>query len=209
MSIYIYAEELCEINMNFSQTTSEKEKRSKLQRYHSFPLHDSVRSSQLRHSSRQEITPSPEVDADITILNGTPREKLDRLLQEANKRDITLMATSTRATTRYAALYAASKNRGLDASLERNLTHLEMIKNKKLKAIQLDQDTIIDDFKKTKRVKLRKKAEKQHNKLHKSVSYGFEKRNVFHENGRYVKLPPIPRRKIDIPRSNHAWMDQS
>ena len=183
------------IEMGLSPTKEQCRNENKLQPFNSFQFHRSPRSSQLRFSSRQDVTPSPDVDTDITILNETPKEKADRLLQEANKRDIALMATSSRATTRYAALYAASKNRGLDASLERNLTNLEAVKNKKVRMIQKTQETVKDDFKKTKKVSLRR--EKQFVK-YKSESYIYEKRKTSCDGHcRYVKLPPIHLRKMN------------
>ena len=169
-----------------------------LQCFNSLKSDRDVKSSlrSLRHSSRQETPPSPEVDSDITILNETPKQKADRLLAEANKRDITLMATSSRPTTRYAALYAASKNRGLDASLGRNLTFLESMKKKKLKMIQQSQKALKDDFKKTKKVCLRR--EKQFAKQnYESSIYTEKKKSQMGHNRLGVKLPPINLRKTN------------
>jgi hypothetical protein len=174
-----------------SSRSKEDEFREKLQPCNSFQFSNSASSSRLRHSARQDVTPSPEVDTDITILNETPKEKADRLLQEANKRDIALMAASSRATTRYAALYAASKNRGLEASLGKSLVNLEAIKIKKLKTIQQSQETVKDDFKKTKKVALRR--EKQLGR-YKSESNIHENRRSYAghcRHNRSIRLPPI------------------
>ena len=166
----------------------------KLRLRNSFKFYHSASSSQTGHSARQEVTPSPEVDTDITILNETPREKADRLLQEANKRDIALMAASSRATTRYAALYAASKNRGLDVSLGRDLTNLEATKTRNLRMIQKNQETIKDDFKKTKKVALR--HEKQLGR-YKSESNIHENRRSY-KHCRNIRLPPIQVRSFEL-----------
>lgn len=103
-------------------------------------------------NKRDSETSSPEVDVDIEILRETWEEKADRLLKESNKRDIALMAVSSRCTTRYAAFYAASKNRGLEVSLGRELMCLEMLQERTLKKIQVHQDTVKDDFRKTRKI---------------------------------------------------------
>ena len=174
--------------MNSSLSKDDFRNQHKLQSCNSLQCHRSLKSSQARHSSRQEVTPSPEVDTDITILNETAKEKADRLLLEANKRDIALMVASSRATTRYAALYAASKNRGLDASLGRNLNSLEALKNKNLKMIRQTQETVKDDFEKMKKISSRR--EKQFVR-YKSEGYIFERRRSCHGHCRNIRLPPI------------------
>lgn len=117
----------------------------------SFQFREEIRND-LDQNKRDDDTSSPEVDVDIEMIRETPQQKIDRLLQESNKRDMALMAASSQCTTRYAALYAVSKNRGLDASLGKHLTRLNNLQEKSLKEIQHDRDTVKDDFRKTRTV---------------------------------------------------------
>ena len=180
-----------DINTESSLSRHELTNEHKLQNLNSLQVNCSLRNSRLSngHSSRQDATPSPAVDTDITILNETREEKADRLLQEANKRDIALMATSSQATTRYAALYAASKNRGLDISLGRTLTNLEAAKNKNIRMIHQIQESMIDDFRRTRLVSLRQGRPLKKHKSDSCIQYG--KKNSFKSNFRNIKLPPI------------------
>lgn len=177
--------------MDSSLSKHELRNEQKVQSFKSVQVMNcSLRSARLsqRHSSRQDVTPSPEVATDFTIVNETPEQKADRLLHEANKRDIALMATSSQVTTRYAALYAASKNRGLDISLGKALTNLEATKERNLKTIHQIQESIIDDLRRTQLVSL---GQRRPLRKHKSDSYIYGKRRSFKGNFRNIRLPPI------------------
>lgn len=168
--------------------------KQKIQLFDSRQLSGSHRSSKLRHSSTQESSPSPDVDTDISVFNETLKEKADRLLQEANKRDIALMAASSRATTRYAALYAASQNRGLEASLEKHLTSLKARRKKALSIIMKMQEHVKDDFKKTKTISSRRRQ--KHSVKFKNDVDGKIKSSFGGGSCRDNKLPPINLRNM-------------
>ena len=182
--------------MDSSLSKHELRNEQKIQSFNSLQVMNcSPRNSRLsqRHSSQQGVTPSPDVATDFTILNETPEQKADRLLQEANKRDIALMATSSQATTRYAALYAASKNRGLDISLRKTLNNFEATKRRNLRTIHEIQESIIDDLRRTQLVSLRQGRPL---KKHKSDNYIYGKRNSFKGDFRNIKLPPIRKNNL-------------
>ena len=161
------------------------EKRKRIRRLESFQFDREIRNN-LHQNKRDFETSSPEVDVDIEILSESRETKSDRLLQESNKRDIALMAASPRCTTRYVAFYAASKNRWLEATLERELTSLEVLHEITLKKIQHHQDTVKDDFRKTRKVFTRR--EKQLIKQKSDGNLASRRRPCCALN---IRLPPI------------------
>ena len=169
--------------VNMEDASGYKSKR--IRRSDSF-IFDKEFRNYLRSKKRRDL--SPEVNTDINIVEESPEEKLERMIHESNTRDIALMAASPRSTTRYAAFYAASKNRGLDASLGRELTSLHRIHEKNLRKIKLHESNVKKDFKNTK--KIAKVTERQKQLIIKDYclpeqQFPICKPLVYH------KLPPI------------------